>query len=138
MIRTILLNLFAFLLVPSGVVGQVEAQGAKPAPAPAAASAPAKLDLTPLQSAQLDAIRQRFFRVQDVANSVLQEFSKKCLDAQKENAWPDVVCSVQDLSVQLKTPPPPPPSIPSIQTPVPAAAPDPGNKPAAKENPPSK
>jgi hypothetical protein len=68
-------------------------------------------ELTELQKAHLDATRQEVFRWQDKLNEALGKFSAQCTQAQKENKWPNVQCSLEDLSVKPQT------------TPEPAAAP---------------
>jgi hypothetical protein len=101
--RKILLNLFALLLIPHGVAfGQ--------APSSSSPTPPAKPDLTltELQKARLDALRQQVFRWQDKMQAALEQFSAVCVEAQKENKWAPVTCSLADLSVAPQTPPTPP------------------------------
>jgi len=81
-------------------------QEAKPA------AKPQEFVLTELQRAKLDAAAQRFWRVQDRANELLNEFGKLCLDAAKENKWPAVRCNPDNLSVVLDAPPTPAPPTP--------------------------
>jgi len=99
--RKILLNLFALLLIPHGVAfGQAPASPAKPDPKPV-------LTLTELQQARLDAARQQVFRWQDKMQQALADFSALCVEAQKENKWEPVTCSLADLTIAPQPTPTP-------------------------------
>ena len=100
--RKIILNLFALLLIPPGV-----AFGQAPAPSPTPPAKP-DLTLTELQKARLDALRQQVFRWQDKMQAALEQFSALCVEAQKENKWAPVTCSLADLSVAPQPTPTPP------------------------------
>lgn len=101
--KLILLNLLALLLLPHGL-----AAGQKPAPPPEAAKLPAGYNLTELQKARMDAVRQEIFRWQDKMNEALGRFSALCSEAIKENNWPAVQCSLTDLTVTPAPAPMPP------------------------------
>jgi hypothetical protein len=60
---------------------------------------PQPFNLTELQKARLDAARQEMFRWQDKMSDALNKFSAICAEAQKENNWPAVQCSLTDLAV---------------------------------------
>jgi hypothetical protein len=103
--RTLLLNLFAILLLPHAFAQAPAANAKAPAPpAPVSAKvAPAQVfELTPLQAARLDAERERFFRWSDKMQESLHNMVAICDAAEKENKWPPVQCSVEDLTVTLK------------------------------------
>jgi hypothetical protein len=103
--RKILLNLFALLLIPPGV-----AFGQAPSSSPTPPPAKPDLTLTELQKARLDAARQQVFRWQDKMQAALEQFSALCVEAQKENKWAPVTCSLADLSVAPQPPPTPTPA----------------------------
>lgn len=100
--KLILLNLLALLLLPHSVAAEQ-----KPAP-PEVAKPPAGYNLTELQKARMDAARQEIFRWQDKMNEALNRFSALCTEAQKENQWPAVQCSLTDLAVTPAPAPTPP------------------------------
>jgi hypothetical protein len=56
-------------------------------------------ELTELQKARLEATREEFFRWKDKMDDTLGRFSALCTQAQKENKWPNVQCSLEDLKV---------------------------------------
>ena len=102
--RKILLNLFALLLLPPGV-----AIGQAPSSSSSSPTPPAKPDLTltDLQKARLDAARQQVFRWQDKMQAALDQFSALCVEAQKENKWAPVTCSLADLTIAPQPTPTP-------------------------------
>lgn len=104
--RKILLNLFALLLLPPGAAfGQAASSSSSSTPTPAAKP---DLTLTELQKARLDAARQQVFRWQDKMQAALEQFSALCVEAQKENKWAPVTCSLADLTVAPQPTPTPP------------------------------
>lgn len=118
-----LLNLLALLLLPPGVaVAQKPAASPKPSVSTAQPNqlsvddlglghltgepvAKPPFNLTELQKARMDAARQEVFRWQDKMTEAVQRFSAICAEAQKENKWPAVQCSLTDLTVEAVPPP---------------------------------
>jgi hypothetical protein len=80
----------------------------------------AAFELTELQKARLDAVRQKVWRWQDKMQEALSEFGAICAEAQKENKWPAVQCGLNDLAI---TPAPPPIEQPSAVSSQPSAKP---------------
>jgi hypothetical protein len=106
--RKLLLNLFALFLLPHDLA----AQAAEPKLTELKPPAPA-YELNDLQKARLDVARQKVFRWQDKVQEALGEFSAVCIQAQKENHWPAVQCSLNDLTVERQ------PTAPAPQPPAP-------------------
>jgi len=110
---------FVPLFVSVALLSAILASGqTKPAPGNSELTAagnvfvpPRTYELTELQRARMDAVRQEIFRWQDKLTDALGKFSAQCTQAQKENKWPNVQCSLEDLKVTL-LPAPEPAAIP--------------------------
>lgn len=108
--RTLILNLLALLLIPHAAAAQDSRD--KPALVPGSHLAahaqkdpkPETFNLTELQKARLDSARQKVWRWQDKMQEALQEFGAICSEAQKDNQWPAVQCNLNDLSVAVAPP----------------------------------